>query len=195
MKQILYIFLYAPYINWDDLIQWFDQLIKRKNNVMQFLFYQQKVWIHNKNLWHVVELYHGSVLTNCAIESYHRRLNSFIRASPSIEEFSKSLFNFDMKNYRELKTNQSQITKYQKFILKKDEISNLMEQILKESPQILKENNSEDLTSIENNSEEWYPYDESHNDLISRIIFDENLDNNTKIIDRNINNLLDQFHD
>lgn len=100
-----------------------------------------------------------------------------------------------MKNYRELKTNQSQITKYQKFILKKDEISNLMEQILKESPQILKENNSEDLTSIENNSEEWYPYDESHNDLISRIIFDENLDNNTKIIDRNINNLLDQFHD
>lgn len=39
MKQILYIFLYAPYINWDDLIQWFDQLIKRKNNVMQFLFY------------------------------------------------------------------------------------------------------------------------------------------------------------
>ena len=96
MKQILLIFLYAPYINWDDLIQWFDQLIKRKNNVMQFLFYYQKVWIHNKNLWHVGELDHGSVLTNCTIESYHQRLNSFIRASPSIEEFSKSLFNFDM---------------------------------------------------------------------------------------------------
>ena len=195
MKQVLYIFLYAPYIEWKLLTEWFDKLLKRKNNVGQFLLYYQKVWLHNKDLWHVDDLFHVSLLTNCAIESYHRRLNASVKSSASLEEFNKSIYSFDMKNYRELSKHNHELRKYEKFLEKKDDIVKLMNKILDESPPLVEKQDvdHQSLQTINHHAEEWCTYDERHNDLINEILFGDNLDNNPKIIEHNIDNIINQF--
>lgn len=195
MKKILYILLYGPYIEWKVLTNWISELCKRQNNIIQFLFYYKKVWLANKNIWHVEDHFKASVLTNCALESYHRRLNSTVMASPSLEEFSQKLYSFDMKNLRELKTHQDQILKYQKFLLKKDTILDTMNRILEDLP-LLKDDDAAQQSTSSNihDAEEWCIYDENKNDLITETMFGENLDENSTIIDSNIDKILDQFN-
>lgn len=94
MKQILYILLYAPYLEWNLLTNWINNLFKKKNNITQFLLYYKKVWIENRYIWHIEDHFNVSVLINCALESYHRRLNSVLMASPSIEEFLKIIHSY-----------------------------------------------------------------------------------------------------
>ena len=53
MKQILYILLYAPYLEWNLLTNWINNLFKKKNNITQFLLYYKKVWIENRYIWHI----------------------------------------------------------------------------------------------------------------------------------------------
>lgn len=198
MKQILYILLYAPYLEWNLLTKWIYNLSKRKNNINQFLLYYKKVWIENKDIWHVENHFQASVLNNCALESYHRGLNAALRASPSIEQFSQELYTFDMKNLRELKVHHDQINKYQKFLLKKDMIIGMMEKILENIPLLDEEAQSTKITStssISHDVEDWNLYDESHNDLITKTMFDDNLDNNSEVIDNNIDKILDQFNE
>ena len=198
MKQILYILLYAPYLEWNLLTKWIYNLSKRKNNINQFLLYYKKIWIENKNIWHVDNHFQVSVLTNCALESYHRRLNATLRTSPSIEQFSQGLYTFDMKNLRELRVHHDQINKYQKFLLKKDMIIGMMESILENLPLLddLAQSSSAASASlsISADAENWSLYDESHNDLITKTMFDDNLDNNFEIIDSNIDKILNQFN-
>ena len=102
MKTILYILLYSPFIEWTTLLEWFNKLIKYKTDAYQFLLYFNKVWISDRNIWHVGEKPSVLILTNCALESYHKRLNSVLNTQTSIESFSKSLYLFDMKNFREI---------------------------------------------------------------------------------------------
>ena len=193
MKTILYILLYAPYLNWDDLIKWFQSLLKLNSDAHQFLLYFNKEWIKNKEIWHVGDELQSSILTNCALESYHKRLNSELNTSPTIENFSKRLFLFDMKNYREIHHCLEKITKYQKFLLKKNEIIKLMAKILnycKTKKQTGNNISNEDLT----NAEEWVEYNENNNDLLNDFLFGSTLDNNSEIIENQMNNILDNFH-
>ena len=45
MKEILYVLLYSPYIEWSSLKKWIKDLIDIKSEAQQFLLYFNKVWL------------------------------------------------------------------------------------------------------------------------------------------------------
>ena len=77
-------------------------------------------------------------------------------------------------------------------------IIGMMETILDNLP-LLDEDAQSSTTastsSISHDAEDWSLYDESHNDLITKTMFDDNLDNNSEVIDNNIDKILDQFNE
>ena len=100
----------------------------------------------HKETWYEGESLHERILTYCALESCRRRLNAVLKASPSLEDFAKSLYAFDMKNYHELKVNlnNNQLHKYQLFLKKKDKILHKMDCILGN----LKDGNNNEKESV-----------------------------------------------
>lgn len=196
MKKILYILLYSPYLNWQVLIKWFNEILLLNSESHQFLLYFKKVWIQNPKIWHVGEKPQEAVLTNCALESYHKRLNSELKTNPSIESFSHDLYNFDMKNLRELHKRRDEVTKYQKFLRKKDEIIQLMNTILNDckSRNPHGENNlNGDVQFADPDSESWSRYNENNNELFSDFLFGESFGSNSEIIDNQISHILENF--
>lgn len=195
-KIILYVLLYSPFIDWCKLNKWLDNLLSSKTEIYQFLLYFKKVWLNNKDLWHAGDEHVPSVLTNCALESYHKRLNSEIKANPSLESFSKSLYLFDMKNFRELHKCRSEISKYQKFLLKKADIIQLMDTILNECK---RENDLEQYNInsndqiVDKDAESWCEYNESNNALLNDILFEDTFGNNLEIIDHQMDNIFENF--
>ena len=67
-------------------------------------------------MWYVGENIKESILTNCALESYHKRLNSALEASSSVEKMCYKLFSFDMKNFREVRSHNKETIKYKKIL-------------------------------------------------------------------------------
>lgn len=114
MKEILYVLLYAPCIKWEVLTEWITNLLNLKIQINQFLLYYKKLWLSQKETWHAGESLRESILTNCALNSYNRRLMAVLKASPTLEDFSKSLYAFDMKNYHELHVNHYNISYFLK---------------------------------------------------------------------------------
>lgn len=87
MKKILYVLLYSPFLNWETLIKWFKEILSYNLDAHQFLLYFKKEWINNRYIWHVGKHPLEAVLTNCALESYNKKLNSELKTNPSIESF------------------------------------------------------------------------------------------------------------
>ena len=91
MKKVLYVLLYSPYLKWNELNKFTNKLLDIHSEVNQFLLYFQKVW-------YVGEHIDEAILTNCALESFHKRLNSALETTSSVEKFCYDLYAFDMKN-------------------------------------------------------------------------------------------------
>lgn len=192
MKKVLYVLLFSPYLNWEKLNEFINQLLIEKSKVQQFLMYFQKVWIKNKKIRYVGEHIQESILTNCALESYHKRLNSALEASSSVENFYNDLFAFDMKNLREIKSREKEPNKYNTFLAKKEEIYELMKEIVKECAKDNEELDP-DLAIVDENAEEWCEYNEHNNQVFTGFLFENSLSNNSSIIDMHMNQILDQF--
>lgn len=188
MKKVLYVLLYSPYLKWDELNKFISNLLDINSEVKQFLLYYQKVWLSNKEIWYIGEKINVAILTNCALESFHKRLNSALEASSSVEKFCHDLYGFDMKNLREMKSRYNETTKYKKFLSKKDEIYELMNQIVEAYS---KKNGNEqidsDLHVVDEDAEEWCEYNEYNNEPFNGFLFEDSLNNNPYIINQHMN--------
>ena len=47
--------------------------------------------------------------------------------------------------------------------------------------------------NVDNEAESWSMYNESNNDLLNEFLFGDTLENNTEIINNQIDNILDNF--
>lgn len=189
MKIVLYVFLFAPYIEINYFSKWFFELLNKNSKVHQFLIYFKKNWLKNPSLWNVSDCIDESILTNCALESYHVRLNSAIQASPSIDNFSNHLYSFDMKNFRELHQSREKFYKYRTFLLKKDEILRLMDKIVNEFD-LTEENIDNQNCQIIVNDESYCNYDESYNRIITETLHGSD---DYDIIDQQMDVILDNI--
>ena len=194
MKKVLYVLLYSPYLKWNELNKFTNKLLDIHSEVNQFLLYFQKVWLRNKEIWHVGEHIDEAILTNCALESFHKRLNSALETTSSVEKFCYDLYAFDMKNLREIRSRDNEPLKYKKFLSKKDEIYELMNEIVE--TYMKKSDNGQidsDLHIVDEGSEEWCEYNEQNNESFNGFLFEDSLNNNSNIINQQMNRILDQF--
>lgn len=58
-------------------------MLNLKTQINQFLLYFKKIWLSHKEAWQAGESLHECILTNCALESYHRGLNAVLKTLPS----------------------------------------------------------------------------------------------------------------
>lgn len=83
------ILIWVPYIPADRLHVFLRNLNLVNHGLSKFLDYFQSQWMSRISWWHVAANPHSAVVTNCAIESWHGKINKKITtAHPSIDELS-----------------------------------------------------------------------------------------------------------
>ncbi|KAK8842936.1 hypothetical protein M9Y10_025802 [Tritrichomonas musculus] len=96
-----------------------------------------------------------------------------------------------MKNLREIRSRDNEPLKYKKFLSKKDEIYELMNEIVE--TYMKKSDNGQidsDLHIVDEGSEEWCEYNEKNNESFNGFLFEDSLNNNSNIINQQMNRIL-----
>ena len=94
----LKILLFAPFLSMDHLKFWSEAMMTRQSEVPELILYFRKVWVaHFSSWWIGPQAALMPVLTNCAIEGYHGKVNRAMMAEhPNLEHFAETLLQVDI---------------------------------------------------------------------------------------------------
>lgn len=137
--QILKIMLFAPFLPFEILTCWTRAVMSQNCPIRALIVYFNKVWLRSYHLWWLgPDAGCMSVLTNCAIEGYHGKVNRAMNViHPNLERFAEVVFQTDMKVLNKLcmrrhrgEQGNSRAEKFERFQQQKDRLIAIMREMM-----------------------------------------------------------------
>ena len=94
-RRVMRYLLFAPYMRKEAVSAFITELLKRKTGMEAFIQYFAQFWMKKRDMWLVNNVV-SDILTNCALESYHGKLNQAIPyPHPQLRTVSETLLHLD----------------------------------------------------------------------------------------------------
>lgn len=97
LRRLVYLTFWFPYLEQDEILDFIQGIYGLHEEVDEFLRYFKKQWMPVFSWWHVDD--EDDVNTNCAIESFHGKLNGKIPDNPRLDQTSDRLMEMDHNVY------------------------------------------------------------------------------------------------